>query len=276
MYFSAYRSPAVGSECRDGGLRDNNPIQIAIDESKEIWGTNAIFDVILSVGSGSAAKAPTAPMSAGLIPSWIYALLQALIANMNGEAAWERFQRSADRVIRSRSYRLNIFFKGRKEPALDDIGLIDSMQKEAERFNFYSTLRGMDAGARHSSARDEIEKLALLLRASLYFFELQSITYSDDRSVAIVKGSICCRLDPESDAAAILLSRTTGFRVKDGIINLPREAKLCPFAFEVSFQQQLQLESAPLPIDVHFSGGSFASISGFPRSLKVSKPLSQL
>ncbi|KIM97169.1 hypothetical protein OIDMADRAFT_57806 [Oidiodendron maius Zn] len=191
---------------------------------------------------------------------------------MNGEAAWERFQRSADRVIRSRSYRLNISFEGGKKPALDDIGLIDSMQKEAERFNFYSTPRGIDAGARHSSVRDETEKLALLLQASLYFFELQSITYSDDRFVAIVKRSICCRLDPESDAA-ILLSWTTGFRVKDGIIHLPREAKLCPFAFEVSFKQQLLFGSALFPIDVHFSGGSFASISGFPRSLKVSRPL---
>ena len=91
IYFESYRSPAAGVECRDGGLTQNNPVQIAVDESKDIWGENVPFDVILSIGSGEAKKAPTTPSLGHMLPKWINELLQTQLATMNGQLAWKEF-----------------------------------------------------------------------------------------------------------------------------------------------------------------------------------------
>lgn len=35
----------MGRSCYDGGLQENNPIHIAVSESKRVWGSSAPFEV---------------------------------------------------------------------------------------------------------------------------------------------------------------------------------------------------------------------------------------
>lgn len=268
MYFDSCRSD--GEVCRDGGLRGNNPVQIAVDESKVVWGENVPFDLILSVGSGSAGKPKQAPSPWGIVPGWVCEMLQTLLATMNGEEAWKQFIGSAENRARARSHRLNIKFKEEQEPALDDIEQLDDMQKQAEDYGFpasqppFASLPLIEP-----PVVDGLQEIALRLRASLYFFQLKSISFSEDRAVGIVKGSICCRLSPESDALRVLLAGTLGFRVKGKMIDMPQNAHQNLLRLEVSFQHELSYETTPLRIDAKFASGNFVTISGFPSTLKV-------
>jgi len=270
MYFDSYRSADAGEECRDGGLRENNPVQIAVDESKVVWGEKVPFDLILSVGSGLAEKPQQAPWSGGIVPDWIYEMLQTLLATMNGEEAWKRFIRSAEHGVRARSHRLNVRFKGGQEPALDDTQQIDKMQREAEDYSFpASQLQFASLPLIEPPVVDGLQGIALRLRASLYFFHLKSISFSENRAAAIIKGSICCRLGPESDALRVLLEGTVSFRVKGRVVDIPQNAHQNPLRLEACFQQELSHDTEPLRIDAKFTSGNFVTISGFPSTLKV-------
>jgi len=182
---------------------------------------------------GRSQKAPTAPSSGGKLSGWINDLLQTLLANMNGQRSWNRFLRSADKSAQTRSKCLNVIFPWDQEPALDDVSQIASMQKYAEDFKFYAPPSPNSRQFPMSPPSDLILDVACLLRASLYFFDLRSIAFSEDRAVAIVKGSICCRLDADSDALRTLLARTVGFRVKDRMTGLEDNMHGRPFRIEI-------------------------------------------
>jgi len=139
-------------------------------------------------------------------------------------------------------------------PALDDVSQIASMQKCAEDFKFYAPPSSNSCQFPMSPPTDLILDVAILLRASLYFFDLRSIVFSDDRAVAIVKGFICCRLDADSDALRTLLAQTVGFRVKSRMTTLEGNVQRRPFRLAVSLQQELSHETRPLSIEAHFTG----------------------
>jgi predicted acylesterase/phospholipase RssA len=52
MYFEP--TEYDGNVCRDGGLLENNPVQIAVNEARTIWGPDIVFDTVLSLGCGEA------------------------------------------------------------------------------------------------------------------------------------------------------------------------------------------------------------------------------
>jgi hypothetical protein len=66
MLFELLQHSGVG--CRDGGLKDKNPVQISVNESKKLWGEKAHYDLILSVGSGQAELAQSRPHQSSLFP----------------------------------------------------------------------------------------------------------------------------------------------------------------------------------------------------------------
>src|ERR1700733_10265061 len=83
MYFEP--TSHEGNECRDGGLKENNPVQIAVNESKTIWGNKTNFDLVLSVGAGQAQDPQKRPSSNFILPSCLTDLFNILISTMNGE-----------------------------------------------------------------------------------------------------------------------------------------------------------------------------------------------
>ena len=185
MYFEA--ATHDGSECPDGRLKENNPIQVAVNEVKTIWGPNVIFDMIISLGCGQAKKPQRYPSSKFVVKSWLRELLITLLESMNSNTACDRFRENNSEAILDRCHRLNVNFLGDNEPEVDDVKAINEMEELATSFKFhYQVPRGNFTPVAGSVGSDRLEVLGDNLRGSLYFFELESITQQHD--VSIVKG----------------------------------------------------------------------------------------
>ena len=268
MYFEPAEN--AGQLCRDGGLCENNPIRSAINETKALFGNDAVVDLAISLGCGNGTQSQTHLGWVG--PDWLQSLFDTFIKTMNCEKGWENFKADADAKILSRSERLNFRLPTKKEPDLDDTSLIDQMEESARAAKFYhkpspsefTPVVGLDGG-------DALEVLAYRLKGSLYFFELSSLTQQDD--VAIVKGWICCRLRP-SDRSAYrsLLEETSCFQVKGATYKVPATQPTERLKLDVTFQQQDSQEDDPIRIDAKFGCDYLVTISGFPITLRVSLP----
>ena len=129
-----------GCDCRDGGLKANNPIQQAVNESKSIWGKEIDFDLLLSIGPGHADKPQKQPSSRHVMPQWLTNLLKTLLSTMDGQGAWDMFVQSAEPRIHDRATRLNVEFEDQSEPALDDIGSVRRMELAASTTSSITTL----------------------------------------------------------------------------------------------------------------------------------------
>ncbi|KAK3900585.1 hypothetical protein C8A05DRAFT_17128 [Staphylotrichum tortipilum] len=268
MYFEP-RTHA-GFTCRDGGLTDNNPLQLAVNECKKIWQNNVEFDVIISIGSGRASAEQKKPESWKVLPNWLRELFQTLISTMNGENAWQRFIRDQEPRIKNRASRMNVVFASDVEPALDAFSKVDSMERLANTFLF----RGSSVGGDFAPIVGEckltlVGQLADRLRASMYFFQLGSITKHN--GIYAVTGWIGCRLGPGEEALLALIRRTNFFQVKSTHYPLLARAGDSAFRLDVDFNQQ-DVDAA-IRIDVSFAGAAhLVSISGFPLTLRVSLP----
>ncbi|KAG5758333.1 hypothetical protein H9Q72_013528 [Fusarium xylarioides] len=263
MYFEHVSH--AGHECRDGGLKENNPIQVALNESRKIW-EEPTYDVFLSLGSGQARYPATEPVSTAIIPKWLAHLFSTLVSTMNGEDAWDKFRCSQDGRIIERASRFNLRFDGSTEPALDDVNAITSMEAAAKKATFYERpSRSPFSATSGIIQEDALHHMADRLRASLYFFDLGSITKHG--TVTVIHGWICCRLMPNDQGFKELLSRTLRFLVRGKVYEFKRVPIDQPLRLAVEFQHQHLYE--PIRIDVNFGATHSTTISGFPMTLKT-------
>lgn len=281
MYFEP--QTCDGAICRDGGLRENNPIQLALNEARDIWGSNTTFDAILSLGSGYADKPQPEPWTLG--EHWLQELFKTLFATMNGNAAWEKFKDSASKDLLERVNRLNIRFPDTTEPDLDDVKRIKWMEELASTYELHEQASlGDFAPVSGNISSSTVEVLTARFKAALYFFDLKSITQQE--GVAVIKGWICCRILPNEASFEQLVKNTRHFNVKGKEFSIPCFRQGEYFRLEVLFQHQISQDTEPIRIDVKFNrrpyasrhqssedityGHDFlASISGFPITLKV-------
>jgi hypothetical protein len=258
-----------GDECRDGGLSDNNPVQIAMNEARDIFSRKPVFDLVLSLGCGQALKHQTKLPWPG--PKWLAPLYNTFIETMNGESAWLRFEQALPDTILQRCKRLNIQIPREKEPDLDDTSAVNQMEEWAKSEDFHHAIYRQDFSPLIGVGGGEaLGILASRLKASLYFFELNSLTRQED--VAIIKGWICCRLRSyDQSSYKSLISSTSHFEVKGKTYQVPAIQPNERLKLEVSFQQQDSKDNDPIRIDVKFHSDYLITISGFPMTLRVSQ-----
>lgn len=256
-----------GLECRDGGLRENNPVGVAVNEAKTIWGQNVAFDVIVSLGCGEAKNPQSQPRQVFMVPGWLTHLFQTLLRTMNGNSAWEKFSSSVNNELLDRCSRLTVRFQQTREPDLDDVNAIAEMEQLATSYRFHYQQPKGNFFPVWGQPSDELEALAHRLMGSLFFFELKSIKQHEE--VSIVKGWICCRLPPGTECHRRLIKRTSHFLVTNQKVHVPTLRDDERLWLEVSFHQQDSLDSEPLRIDVNFDCAYAVSISGFPMTLEV-------
>lgn len=266
-----------GNVCRDGGLLENNPVQIAVNEARTIWGPDIVFDMVLSLGCGEAKDPQPKPKSVSL-PTWLSDLFTALIATMNGNTAWGKFCEGVGQLVLDRSTRLNVRFGGPTEPELDDVKSIEPMEQLAKTYYFhYKAPGGGFAPVLDPVNTDSLEVLAARHKAALYFFELRSIAQQDD--VSIIKGWICCRLRPDVESFKRLIGETSHFQLKGPkgkLVEVPPFREGEQLKLEVDFQEQASRDTEPIRIDVKFGHDYYVTISGFPMTLKVSSTIDML
>lgn len=267
MYFE--HTTHSGYDCRDGGLKANNPIQDAVDESKSIWGSSVNYDLLISVGSGRGDRPQKHPSSWKLVPEYLVGLTRALLSTMDGEGAWYMFHRGIEGRIRDRAVRLNVKFDGEAEPALDDKKSVDLMQWHAANYQFYNNSRALSLSLQGDVPKDMLECLAARLQASLFFFEME---YMEEKTEEVaIRGWICCRLSHNEAGFRNLMDRTKGFYVAGQQLQESKRwtASSAPFRHGVFIHESKQNLDKHIRIDVDFGKKYRVSISGFPMTLKA-------
>jgi hypothetical protein len=245
-----------------------------LNESRELWGENAKIDLFLSLGSGIGKDPTPEPSGVSVLPEAIQSPLKILLATMNGESAWKRFFGTAESRIRRRARRLNPQFDWTTEPGLDAVDRIEEMISSANSYSFYSPRDESPFRAVADPSTDALVETAHQLRASLYYFHLDSITRNMGQDISVIKGHIYCRLLlPEQNAAfKKLVGMTTGFRVSGTTnITMPEISDDEEFKVPVSIIKKLDTCSLPIRIDAIFNEDRLVSISGFPATIEVSQ-----
>lgn len=273
MYFTPYSAPSVGAQCRDGGLRKVNPVQLAANESRRIWDNTTNVDLLLSIGTGYSEIRPDPPSTWKLIPDWIQPLFANFMENLNGESMYHEFFENADQSLRTRARRLNFKYRDPREPALDEVQRLDSIQSEAAEYDFDVKPNSSTCGSQ-VLGDDTITDVALRLQASLFFYQPSSVS-KDANEVYTVNGAIYCRLHTGTDALKMLLTRIQGFHFNGQQLKIPSAAHDAvrdenePFELLHTFTHSAAEEAGQVHIEAIFSKQICAPISGFPSSVLV-------
>ncbi|CAI7652244.1 unnamed protein product [Penicillium manginii] len=214
-----WKTDLDGANCYDGGLIQNNPVQTALNESKRIWGTNAPVDLILSIGSGIGTPTKPSKQNATLSEPWITKLFKTFYESMNGDALWQNFW-EGNHAHHERARRLNVRFQRKQEYELDDVPNIQTMLTEAQSYTFRPDDKclGFQEDVHPTQPLNSLSEIATRLRASLFFFQLDSIAQTKSKDAAYIIGAIYCRLDPRTTSYAKLASMVACFRRGDSIL----------------------------------------------------------
>lgn len=276
----------AGFECRDGGLRESNPVGIAVAEGKSIWGDECNPDFILSIGSGQASSPQEQPLTRYLIKDQLTKLVESFFRDLNGRKAWSDFyfgsteEQKAEahgEERRARAHRITVSLWGRTgptEPQWDDVEKMKDLKAEAEkRCAWVNAPRDNSPYALIQGPRRlvELEAQADILRAGLYFFQLNSIDRltQPGESYYTIRGHIRTRLLPSEKASFdLLMKKTINFQINGKSFNKPDswsepEAFMMPVTLGYSPGEEL------LRIDVRFDMDRRVAIAGFPVTFEV-------
>lgn len=144
---------AIGA-FQDGGLKHNNPINLALWESKRLWPAISQPDIVLSLGTGADPHSHKAQppyvrhiLNDGFIPrTW-----RSFMSSLDGESTWKSFRNHLSESSKSHFFRLN---KVLSQPvAIDDV-------------------REMEPLRRSIVMSPEYTEIAVALLASRFYLEL--------------------------------------------------------------------------------------------------------
>ena len=164
---------------QDGGLRHNNPADLAILESLCIWPSITEPDVVLSLGTGtdSFAHSPKVTHARHILKDgFVPRVYRAFRSSLDGEIAWRALRSRLNDRTRQNYFRLNVVYPG-PEPAIDDVDSMDDLSALVK--------------TQPSGAQERLEVFSALLVSSL-FFELDDIPVYTD-GLYWCRGSIRCR-----------------------------------------------------------------------------------
>ena len=246
---------------QDGGLRHNNPINIALWESRYIWDAGTQTDVVLSLGTGSdvrdTLKSPGAPpmrnvISDGFLPR----LYRSLMSSLDGENVWRDFKNRLPPDVRDDFFRFNLFLDTR-EPDIDDIGCLDELQRSVKK---------------QMLTDQTCKQVCQALLVSCFYFELDSSPYYEGGGYTC-SGKIRCRINCHKAVEALVqvVSGPIEFGFDHEVLGiLDVSADQCSgcsqYAKQVSFR--IRHPSDRVAIVMRFNYNESRKISGFPQSLK--------
>ncbi|KAK6357421.1 hypothetical protein TWF718_001733 [Orbilia javanica] len=266
-----------GVEFRDGGLKASNPVQLALDEAKLIWGKDRL-DLLLSIGTGQARTPQLNLVGINNVDEKLREIATTWLRTMNGEKAWEKFhasQMSDAGDTPMRCYRCNIAYQLDVEPAFDDIETIEGMRLDSlYTSGSYDTKYTKLPGNLYEPVSGECQSSVLevqadILKASLYFFQITRILKGENDKFAI-HGRLRCRLGLNDGQSFEQLLKLTKHFYINGQQLVGTYALLMPDRLlNISVQFEHVSVSDPIRIDVNFGGPYSVTISGFPMDIQV-------
>ncbi|KAL9078314.1 MAG: hypothetical protein Q9157_002777 [Trypethelium eluteriae] len=244
---------------QDGGLRYNNPLNVALLEHGFLWPGKGEPDFALSLGTGTSeakgdafASGPQSPVRDRFLPR----LYKTFMLNLDGEKAWHELVNNLPPERTMRYHRLNLTLKG-PEPAIDDVAAMSLLKGYAEE------KIAMDA---------QITSLLDSMHASMFFFELDDVpSFIDDAHQC--SGHIFCRIElpPPGKAALLLrLTESSTYFLVNGVplASVGPETKKKALSFRRRVRFQVPCLDDSVGISIRGLTTRPRSISGMPKTLK--------
>jgi len=242
---------------QDGGLRHNNPMDLALWECPKLWPTSTSPDVVVSLGTGmdDNTNSPKAPnfrhiFNDGFIPR----LCRSFMSSLDGERTWRDLSNRLDDTSKADYFRLNVPFLG-DEPRLDDVGCMGELRRSVQ--------------LQPNGLRDRSNVAFALLVAS-FFFELdRAPTFETGRYLC--QGFIMCRNNPQAVLKSLTKLHNTRLElvtddVSLGVLSPGDVCSMCHmYCKRVHFYVRHREDIININIKVHHL--ERRKISGFPHSL---------
>ena len=253
--FQPAQIPNIGT-FQDGGLRHNNPVNLALWESKLIWPSIKKPDLVLSLGTGTDIHphSPNAPnfrhiFKDGFIPR----LYRSFMSSLDGQSAWRDLMNRMDEQSREDFIRLNIVFPN-EVPAINDNDQKEELRKSV-----------------HIQPRDDLETLFALL-ASRFFYKLDAIPSRNSSGLYNCVGKICCKLPLETftDAMRKIELENCFFTIGHQILGLlDVEKDTCTLCHRYRKNVQFLIRDITEPINIQLQDGKSRCrrLSAFPSSI---------
>jgi hypothetical protein len=199
-----YKAPN-GTTFQDGGLKNNNPISLAVEEARLAWPSSPNIDIAVSVGTGCSAK-QAAKGGWMFWPSWLKRCVDSFESNLDSERLWQEYASKLDTDKKERHHRLNVEFST-PLPSLDAAAEIADLDNVTIEY------------FENEKARSQLQRTAEGLLASLFYLNVQK-AIRDPTGVYFVVGRVLCRLEQKHQLALMARLRLSGcfFHVK-GVIH---------------------------------------------------------
>ena len=214
FYFRPYEKSETKKDYVDGALHANFPVRYALEEMNKIWaGTSGArpLDILLTVGTGIQEKKIEIPSVLRI--GGFDKICMSFHKNLDSESQWLKFKeemKSQYGLSQDRIQRLNIHVQG-EYVALNEYKKMSDLDRMVQ--NQMKTRNG-----RVSSLGQQIESLADILVANLFFFEPDEVSRTDSYLHATnasgphyISGSIRCRLASNSPGLKDLVNKLECF-----------------------------------------------------------------
>lgn len=247
---------------QDGGLKHNNPVNIALWECQHIWPAVKSPDVVVSLGTGTEKQAQnSSPQRDTFRHIWrdgfIPRLFRSFMSSIDGENAWRDLWNRLDTHSRKQYFRLNVIFPtSMPEPGIDDLGSLEELPLLVR------------TQAKGTPARQEVVSALLI---SNFFYELESLPVFKSGKFEC-KGAIHCRIEPIAvfrSLTRVGLSDLELFNGKEGLGVYLSEDGICDGCHRYNRRFMIRLrhleDSVNLSVKI---GQDQRSISGCPRSMQ--------
>ena len=257
--FRPIRIPSVGT-LQDGGLKHNNPINLALWESRHIWPSMKQPDVVVSMGTGTTVNesaSRSVPNSRHIIlDGFVPRLWRSWISSLDGEATWRNLWNSLDETARAYYFRTNVYLP-HNALAIDDVGCMDQ-------------LRDCVHTQPHNDRFRQVAAFALLV--ACFYFELTSLPLFQNGKV-YCKGAIRCRLRGPVICQALdrVHPSVLVFLAENEIIGYYKgDNDLCPICRRYQKEVEFTIRHINEPMTIFFQSvlQGKRRISGFPQTMQ--------
>ena len=255
--FTTALIPAIGS-FQDGGLRHNNPINLALWESRQIWNVGAKPDIVLSLGTGAEAESgsPTATHFRNILKDgFVSRLLRLIKHSLNSERTWQELINRLDESTRADYIRFNIPLVGGQDVRLDDVSMID-------------TLRGTVQS--QANGLKDLRLTASILLVSTFYFELDELPVFDAGTYRC-RGSLRCRYDAKKVFES-LYSLHSLMEVSSDVVAFGKltEDDICSHCHRYCYKLNFEVRRLSDPISIYIKMDSSVRrfVSGCPQPVQ--------
>jgi hypothetical protein len=253
--------------------RHNNPVNLALWESRRLWPAIEHPDVIVSLGTGMQDITPTSPMK-GAWSTFMRAVLSnrgvprlwsSMKGFLEGEETSRDLRNTLNPAARNNYFRFNVALPG-PTPAIDDVECMDGLSKHSQV---------------QSRKSESYKDAAIALLVSCFFFELDCLPTMQTSGTYYCRGSIRCRFPDGQALVNALLHLADNHMVfyKDckGLGCKLQEEDLCGTCHRYNRKIQFLATSLEEPLTLSLRwGDSSRKLSAMPHPLSWFIKMQQL